>query len=97
MAGKNKREKDAKILGTHVTLIKYPGRLFFSLFVSLIMTVGFAAWIWAGLRNESMNWLTIGLPLVFIGLLTNVLQPEEEWTYTPWQETPQKYEKNIYD
>lgn len=82
---------------THVRLIKYPARRFFSVTVTLVLTVFFAAWIWAGLRKGNIPWYAMALPMVFVGLLTTLLQTEEEWEYTPWQDAPQKYEKNIYE
>lgn len=92
-----KKVKDLKHDHTHVALIRYKGRRMFSVFLTVVLTGVFSGWIWVGLRSHDMAWYSIALPMVFIGLLTLVLQPEEEWTYTPWQESTQKYEKNIYD
>lgn len=97
MAAKEKKTRDMGQGVTHVVLTKYPARNAFTLFITIALTALFAAWIWAGLRRGDMPWFAIGLPLIFIGLLTSFLQPEEQWNYTPWQETTQKYEKNIYD
>lgn len=96
MAAK-KKDRIVSESETHVVLTKYPQRLMFLLTISGIMTVLFCAWTWAALRQATMPWYVIGMPMVFIGLLTNFLQPEEEWNYTPWQQSTQKYEKNIYD
>jgi cbb3-type cytochrome oxidase subunit 3 len=65
--------------------------------MTLLLTILFTAWIWMALRRGDMPWYTVSLPLIFIGLLATLLQPEEEWQYTPWQDATQKYEKNIYD
>jgi fatty acid desaturase len=96
-----KQQKTATVenkeIVTHVRLLKYPAKKAFSVFVTGVLTVFFAAWIWAGLRKGNIPWYAMAVPMVFVGLLTTLLQPEEEWEYTPWQEAPQKYEKNIYD
>ncbi len=80
-----------------VTLVRYPARKFFTISVTIGLTALFSAWIWTALRRGDMPWYAIAAPVVFLGLLSTILQPEEEWVYTPWQEATQKYEKNIYD
>jgi hypothetical protein len=94
---KSSKQRTVNLSDTSVVLVKYPARRAFSLIVAVVLIVLFTAWIWAALKRGDMPWYAIGVPLVFIGLLTSFLQPEEEWLYTPWQETTQKYEKNIYD
>lgn len=93
----DKKQKNLDHAATHVVLTKYPARKAFLLVITCVLTVLFTLWIWAGMKRSDMPWIAIGLPMIFIGMLANFLQPEEEWNYTPWQETTQKYEKNIYD
>jgi cbb3-type cytochrome oxidase subunit 3 len=97
MASKEKKSKIVKVSDTHVTLTKYPARNVFTLIVTVLLTILFAAWVWAALRRGELPWYAIALPMIFIGVLTTLLQPEEEWNYSPWQDATQKYEKNIYD
>lgn len=82
---------------TKVQLVRYPKRLYFNIFITIVLTVLFSGWIWANLQLKTVPWYIIGLPLIFIGMLTNFLQVEEEWQYTPWQNATQKYEKNIHE
>lgn len=82
---------------TKVQLVRYPKRLYFNIFITVILTALFSGWIWANLQLKVVPWYVIALPLIFIGMLTNFLQAEEEWQYTPWQNATQKYEKNIYE
>lgn len=82
----------------YVKLVIYKKRKWFTLFVCLAMTIGFTMWIWANLaQKRGDHWFVIALPLIFLGLLTNFLQPVEEWSYGPWQDSSQMCEKNIYD
>jgi hypothetical protein len=82
----------------YVTLNIYSKRRVFTLMVTIILTLVFSSWIWGNLaQKRGDHWFMIALPLIFIGLLTNFLLPVEEWSYGPWQESTQKYERNIYD
>jgi hypothetical protein len=82
----------------YVTLNIYTKRRAFTLFLCVLLTLLFSSWIWGNLaQNRGSHWFWIGLPMVFIGLLANFLLPAEEWSYGPWQDSTQKYERNIYD
>ena len=91
------RKKTVDQNETKVQLVRYPKRLYFNIFIAMILTALFTGWIWANLQLKTVPWYVIALPLIFIGMLTNFLQVEEEWQYTPWQNATQKYEKNIYE
>ncbi len=90
-------ESSNKQFSPLVVLTKFPKRLTFTVFMVFVLTAIFSVWIWAAFRRGDMSWYTVGLPLIFVGMLVNFIHPEEEWQYTPWQEATQKYEKNIYD
>jgi hypothetical protein len=98
-AGKKKKgqKKDVGSFDTHVVLYQYPARRAFLLMVTVVLSLLFAIWLWACMRKGDVPWYLIGLPMIFIGMLANFIQPSEEWQYTPWQAATQKYEKNIYD
>lgn len=82
----------------YVKLTLYPKRRLFNLAITGILILLFSTWIWANLaQKRADHWFLIGLPMIFLGLLTNFLMPVEEWSYGPWQDASQKYEKNIYD
>ena len=82
----------------YVKLLYYPKRRVFTLTVSTILTVLFSSWLWINLQQKNGDhWFMIGLPMIFLGLLTNFLQPDEEWSYGPWQDASQKNERNIYE
>lgn len=80
---------------TSVQLVTYPAKKVFNVFITIVLTLIFTAWIWAHIQRDTVPWYVIALPLVFIGMLTTLLQDEEEWQYTPWQNATQKYEKNV--
>lgn len=82
----------------YVKLNIFPKRRAFILIVCGMLTFLFSSWIWANLaQKRGDHWFMIALPMIFLGLLTNFLPPVEEWSYGPWQDSSQKYEKNIYD
>ena len=82
----------------YVKLNIYPKQRAFTLIVFCLLTFLFSSWIWANLaQKRGEYWFMIALPMIFVDLLTNVLPPVEEWSYGPWQDASQKYEKNIYD
>lgn len=93
--------KVAKIKGsadkfeTKVQLLVFPRRLYFNIFITMVLTAIFSGWVWINLQQKTVPWYVIAIPMIFIGMLTNFLQTEEEWQYTPWQNATQKYEKNI--
>lgn len=82
----------------YVKLLYYPKRRMFTLTVCSILTVLFSSWLWANLQQKNgVHWFVISLPMIFLGLLTNFLPPDEEWSYGPWQDSSQKNERNIYE
>jgi hypothetical protein len=94
------RKKSAPISNEskYVALNIYAKRRAFTIFLCLLLTFLFSSWIWGNLaQKRGDHWFVIGLPMIFIGLLTNFLLPVEEWSYGPWQDSTQKYERNIYD
>jgi hypothetical protein len=94
-SAKNKKAFDGS--ETTVQLATYPARKYFNAFITVVLTIAFTGWIWANLQRKTVPWYVIAIPIIFIGMLTNFLQDEEEWQYTAWQNSTQKYEKNIYD
>jgi hypothetical protein len=82
----------------YVRLLIHSKRRAFTVFTTVALTFLFSTWVWANLaQKRGDQWFMIALPLIFIGLLTNFILPVEEWNYGPWQDSTQKYEKNIYD
>jgi hypothetical protein len=82
----------------YVKLLSFPKRRAFTLTVCMILTVLFSAWIWVNLQQKNGgHWFILSIPMIFFGLFTNFLPPDEEWSYGPWQDASQKYERNIYD
>jgi hypothetical protein len=82
----------------YVKLNMYPKRRAFIILICSLLTFFCSSWIWINLtQKRADHWFIISLPMIFVGLLTNFLAPAEEWKYGPWQESSQKYEKNIYD
>jgi hypothetical protein len=82
----------------YVKLLVHARRRAFVIFTTAILTALFSSWIWINLaQKRGDHWFLFSLPLIFIGLLANFVQPVEEWSYGPWQEATQKYEKNIYN
>ena len=98
MAKKNPKASDGQMDSTSVKLIRHRGRMAFTILATMVLTFVFFLLIVSGTSGRvGIAWYALSVPIIFLGLLTNLLQPEEEWQYTPWQQATQKYEKNIYD
>jgi len=81
-----------------VKLIVYKKRRLVVILTALILTAIFGAWIFIKIsRHSNQDWFGVGFPMMILGLLTVFLLPSEEWSYGPWQNGAQKYEKNIYN
>lgn len=80
-----------------VSLLIYPKRRWLVIFLTALLAAIFSIWIAKFLLQNKSSWVLVGVPMTLIGLLTVFLPPSEEWSYLPWQDASQKYEKNIYD
>ena len=92
--GKESLSSDLK----YVKLIVYPKRRAANIMICLLLTILATFWIdFHFLKAHVSAWQAIALPIILLGSLLVFLLPTEEWSYGPWQDASQKYEKNIYD
>lgn len=81
----------------YVKLLYYPKRRAFTMTICSLLTLFFSSWLWINIQQKNGHWFMVALPMIFLGLLTNFLPPDEEWSYGPWQDASQKNERNIYE
>ena len=67
--------------------------------MSLLMTIflataGFSVMIVQG-TEAGLGWLTIGVPICFLGVLFALFPPTEEWEYKAWQGKSRKVEQHF--
>ena len=67
----------------------------FSLFIIVGVTTVITGYILANAINANITWTALLIPIAIIGTGLIAYPMTEHWVYEPWQNAPQKYEKNL--